>query len=676
MRKLYTHGLILLILVVSCSVSSLMAQELENANVQFELEAYDLAIETYESYLESHPNDEQAMYKLALAYERTYDLIRSARWYEKMFLLDMDQPDHVKIDFGRVLRSLGLISQARELFQSCSEPEWQLTASYLQDGCDMAEYLLKMEEMYQLYLFYPSSAMADFAPSIWNDQLVFASFRDVKETDEMKNLQLYHNPGNKLYISALSRKAKSSDVQLLGSGLFQKEGISSCNFSRDGKKVLYTRNNFKNNTRQITGKEKGWSVYLADVDENGDFINEYALPFNSADYAVAFACFGESLNEIFFSSNKHGDHTDFDLYKSSFDGIQWGEPVALGETINTPGNEVTPYFTDGYLYFSSDLIPGMGGFDVFRTKISQGIPHQVMNMGNGINSIADDLYLVKSDESEFYFSSNRIGGKGDYDIYVAIENAFIQRETDFLAASDDPKNEIPKAVSLAKLTDQFSQDVAISDGKAVAYNENVLAPENLSLEGARMVAYGEVIKSSSNVYFIQLASLSSTRGNVKRFKNLVEYGNVYRVKKANSYKIRLGYFYGREEAQTILTQVKNAGFEDAFIVEDVLNIKELELVISSYTFTENEKYQKPETESAFKVRLAAYSNPLYFDTEKVKDLGVIEQWSKGNWTIFIMSGYETLEDAQKARIKAVNRGFTGAEIVQDDNGVLTRVKEN
>jgi hypothetical protein len=260
---------------------------------------------------------------------------------------------------------------------------------------------------------------------------------------------------------------------------------------------------------------------------------------------------------------------------------------------------------------------------------------------------------------------------------VALQNALTQPDFEALAINENKGNsDIPQAVSLDQLEDQNAKYLKLSDAEMAAYNDNTLAPEDLSLEGAVKVAYGEVIKSSSMVYFIQLASFSTTRGNVAKFKKLVSYGNVYRVKKSNSFKIRLGYFQGKEEAKSILTQVKQAGFRDAFIVEDVLNVKELELLVSSFTFSEKDKYVAPEVESEYKVRLAAYSNPLYFNTEKVKDIGVIEQWSKGQWTIFILSGYESLDAAKRARIKAQNRGFTGAEIVLDDNGVLTRVHEN
>ena len=48
----------------------------------------------------------------------------------------------------------------------------------------------------------------------------------------------------------------------------------------------------------------------------------------------------------------------------------WGEPINLGSFVNTPGDELYPFLhDDGYLYFASSGLPGMGGFDLFRVEL-------------------------------------------------------------------------------------------------------------------------------------------------------------------------------------------------------------------------------------------------------------------------------------------------------------------
>jgi len=287
------------------------------------------------------------------------------------------------------------------------------------------------------------------------------------------------------------------------------------------------------------------------------------------------------------------------------------------------------------------------------------------------------LYLVTSENNEYFYTSNRLGGKGKYDIYVSLDKIQQEIPAEALAMHVMDKSEIPPAVSLVDM--EVNSSVELTESKeamAVSENEIIMEDEMISLEGAVMISQGTVILTNSQVYFIQVASLSKVSNNNAPFRRLVEFGNVYRVKKNRSYKIRLGYYPDEREAEKVLSKVRSIGFKDAFVVVEELDVKNLELLMSSFNFHKTGEFVKSEEESEYKIRLAAYSNPLYFDTEKVKDIGVIEQWSKDKWTIFLISGYKNMEEAQAARIKAINRGFKGAEIVLDKGGVLERVKSN
>ena len=74
----------------------------------------------------------------------------------------------------------------------------------------------------------------------------------------------------------------------------------------------------------------------------------------------------------------------------------------------------------------------------------------------------------------------------------------------------------------------------------------------------------------------------------------------------------------------------------------------------------------------YKVRLATYSEPIWFDINRVNDIGIIEQWSKGDWTIFLLGGYPDKEAAERARLAAKMRGFKDAQLVMDNNGILEK----
>ncbi|MFK7810196.1 MAG: hypothetical protein AB8F74_20505, partial [Saprospiraceae bacterium] len=73
------------------------------------------------------------------------------------------------------------------------------------------------------------------------------------------------------------------------------------------------------------------------------------------------------------------------------------------------------------------------------------------------------------------------------------------------------------------------------------------------------------------------------------------------------------------------------------------------------------------------VRLATYSKPEFFDGDKVRGIGKVEQRLKGNMTIMLLSGFPDLQTARDASRRAIDRGFSGAHVVMEENGKLIKI---
>ena len=116
----------------------------------------------------------------------------------------------------------------------------------------------------------------------------------------------------------------------------------------------------------------------------------------NGDYLAKHPAFGELFGKevMFFASDMEGGQGGLDLYYATKLGEgQYDRPVNLGEAVNTPYDDVTPFYKDGTLYFSSNGYPTLGGFDVFSTEWSGDSWSAPANMGKGFNSSYDDRYF-------------------------------------------------------------------------------------------------------------------------------------------------------------------------------------------------------------------------------------------------------------------------------------------
>lgn len=120
----------------------------------------------------------------------------------------------------------------------------------------------------------------------------------------------------------------------------------------------------------------------------------------------------EGTEMLLFASNMPGGQGGMDIWWGTLVGKELIDPKPLGPPVNTPGNEVTP-FLDGpkhMLYFSSDFLPGMGGYDLFKSLLGHASAGTPINLGVPFNSEANDLYpAVNETAGTGWFTSNRKG---------------------------------------------------------------------------------------------------------------------------------------------------------------------------------------------------------------------------------------------------------------------------
>lgn len=125
---------------------------------------------------------------------------------------------------------------------------------------------------------------------------------------------------------------------------------------------------------------------------------------------------------LYFVSLRKGGYGGYDIWKSTITDKGWSEPENLGPNVNTPYDEQSPFIhpDDQTLYFSSNGWPGLGSKDLFLSrKGSDGKWQKPENLGYPINSSGDENGLTLTANGSYaFFSSNNLKGAGGYDIYT------------------------------------------------------------------------------------------------------------------------------------------------------------------------------------------------------------------------------------------------------------------
>ncbi len=123
---------------------------------------------------------------------------------------------------------------------------------------------------------------------------------------------------------------------------------------------------------------------------------------------------------LYFSSDMPGGSGGYDIWRVNLRERQ-GSLENMGQWINTSGNEMFPYVrSDSVLYFASDGHPGYGGLDLFRAQLTPSGGWVVTNMGRPVNSSADDFGITFGEGESGFFSSNR-GDRRGYDHIYSFE---------------------------------------------------------------------------------------------------------------------------------------------------------------------------------------------------------------------------------------------------------------
>ena len=320
-------------------------------------------------------------------------------------------------NYAQTLKGIGLYDEAKNWFLMYAEGHSEI-GSHFAESCDFAKYRSSVPSLYTVKPANINTELSDFGPAFYNNKLVFSSSRqDMQRSQNNPGSNWTGNAFNQLFYGELANETVGKPAFFLND-LKNSANIGPVSFSGNGKWVVYTKNNFVDGTRQVPGSGLQMSLYIAEIDINGNWKTAKAFPYNSDAYSNGYPSVSADGTVLYYASDRPDGFGGYDIYVSKKINDAWSTPINLGPIVNTMGNEISPSFDGRDLYFSSDWHPGFGGMDIFRAESESDNWTKVFHLGSEINSSRDDYGFVFDHSKNIgFFTSNRTGGKGYEDIY-------------------------------------------------------------------------------------------------------------------------------------------------------------------------------------------------------------------------------------------------------------------
>jgi tetratricopeptide (TPR) repeat protein len=376
-------------------------KRIASADKQYDSYAYVDAIATYERVAEKGYKDEKMFQKLGNAYYFNAELAKASKWYAELFAMNQEQEAEYYYRYSQSLKSIGEYAEANKILEQFNKKSGNdQRAKLFASNKNYLEEIKANSGRYTVADAGINSRFSDYGSSFSGNKLIFASARDTGGVSK-KVFKWTNRSFTNLYGSEVNANGDLSEPKRFGNRINSKFHESTPVFTKDGKTMYFTRNNYLDgkkgkDTKMVTLLK----LYKSTLDQQGQWTNVMELPINSDQYSVAHPALSPDDKTLYFASDMPGTLGQSDLFKVTInDDGSYGKPENLGKSINTEGRETFPFISeDNELYFATDGRPGLGGLDIFVAKIeNEKAFKDVKNLGGPINGSQDDFaFLIDS----------------------------------------------------------------------------------------------------------------------------------------------------------------------------------------------------------------------------------------------------------------------------------------
>lgn len=320
-------------------------------------------------------------------------------------------------------------------------------------------------------------------------------------------------------------------------------------FTSDYNTMFFTRYSKKEGVEKIYRA----TYKSGDIKEGYWFLDDNPMSFCSDKFSYSHPALSADGKLMIFASNRAGSIGGMDLYASIEKGGVWSEPVNLGDAVNSTANELYPYLDgDNNLYFSSDGAQGYGGYDIYVCKFKSKTWEKPINLSSPINSRFDDVA----------FTINRKDGKSGF--YTVKENSGKRSQQLYMVSMSDSRPDSLLSLSQFFTRPDMSQMVIL-----------VLEPPVQATDKATETA--SVSRSEKDIitYRVQFMTSFNPRTRTQINVSGIEYP-VFEYLFSGAYRLCIGEFSSLSQAVELQNAIRKIDYPQATVVAFKNNVLSLD----------------------------------------------------------------------------------------------------
>ena len=496
-----------------------------SAKSKYEAYEFSPAIDRYLKLARSGKGNKEVFENLALAYYNNSQYDLATVWFNKLissYPKNLDSELYFKASVA--FKSIEAYDASDQFYRKYLELNKQLILhNYLEPNSNYLDTILSNSGKYNLFKTNINSQNSDFGLNFYGEnEVIFASSLDATGSQKFK---WSNEPFLDLFIAQIDSLGNLSQREQLKGNVNTKYHESTATISMDGNTMYFTRNNFFNG-RLKSSKDKQVKLKIYKATKKQDsWSNIKELPFNGNQYSTAHPTLSPDGKKLYFSSDMPGTFGMSDIwFVYIFENDTYSQPINLGPNVNTEFRESFPFIdSENNFYFSSDGKLGLGGFDVFKSKLNiRGFPYETSNIGKPVNSTFDDFSYVYNNKRNFGFiSSNRNGlnGSSSDEVYKIVKTEKLPQSL-----------LVNKSVSSCEgrfggvVYDIYTKDLL--QGASIELlneNNNIIKQTNADLKGE--FNFTEKF-NCSKYYFIRVSNGISYNSRILKF-NFIENQNIF-----------------------------------------------------------------------------------------------------------------------------------------------------